>query len=67
MSEVFLSNGTPPFSLTAPRFDQSTYLGRIRHFVEVTDCRTLLTTEKELQSALDLLDKYKTGLLWCRV
>ena len=64
MGGVLSSNAPPPFSLTAPRFDQSTYLGRIRHFQEITDFRTLLTSDEELQSALDLLDKFKTGVLF---
>ncbi len=35
----------PEFSLTASRYDMSTYLGRIKHFQDVTDVTTLFTTQ----------------------
>lgn len=28
----------PKFDLEAPRFDQSTYMGRLSHFLQVSDC-----------------------------
>jgi hypothetical protein len=57
------STDYPPFSLTEPRFDQSTFEGRVRHFREVTDWKTLLTTEAELNQSLELLDMFKNGVL----
>ena len=56
-----LSQPPPPFSLTAPRYDQSTFLGRVRHFQEVTDPRSLLVSDDELANALNLLELYKKG------
>ena len=54
----------PPFSLTAPRYDQSTYAGRLQHFVEMTDMRSLLTTDAQLQQAVARLNEFKaTGQL----
>eukprot|EP01045_Picozoa_sp_COSAG04_P002866 COSAG04_NODE_109_length_25931_cov_38.787279_21_plen_201_part_00 len=49
----------PPFSLDAARYDQSSYEGRLRHFVEMTDMRTLLTTDAQLQQAIERLDHFK--------
>lgn len=51
----------PPFQLNKPRFDQSTFNGRLRHFLDVIDPRTLLTSSKQLEDAIILLDKYKSG------
>ncbi|XP_041371145.1 sideroflexin-5-like isoform X2 [Gigantopelta aegis] len=51
----------PPFSLDKPRFDQSTFSGRLKHFLNVIDPRTLLTTQSQLEAAIKLLDDYKAG------
>ena len=54
----------PPFDLSAPRYDQGTYGGRLAHFIEMTDMRMLLTTDAQLQQACDRLDEFeKTGRL----
>jgi len=45
--------------LTKPRFDQSTYMGRAKHFFIVTDPRNLFHSEKELDDMKQLLIKYK--------
>lgn len=51
----------PPFSLTRPRYDQSTFIGRAKHFYSVTDPRTLLTTTEEVKAAQKLLGQYEKG------
>ena len=51
----------PPFSLTKPRFDQSTFMGRYRSFLQSTDCRTLLIGDDALDAAVKLLDEFKAG------
>ena len=51
----------PPFSLTKPRFDQSTFMGRYRSFLQSTDCRTLLIGDDALADAKALLAAYKDG------
>lgn len=47
--------------LSKPRYDQSTWWGRYRHFLNVTDPRTLFTTKKQIQDALDVLNRYSAG------
>eukprot|EP00802_Teleaulax_amphioxeia_P007177 Tamp_07183.p2 GENE.Tamp_07183~~Tamp_07183.p2 ORF type:complete len:338 (-),score=64.87 Tamp_07183:1540-2514(-) len=47
--------------LSRPRYDQSTYWGRARHFFEVTDPRTILCSDAELDGAKLLLDQYRAG------
>lgn len=46
-------------NLDAPRYDQSTFLGRAKHFFTVTDPRNILRTAKELEEAKELLIKYR--------
>jgi hypothetical protein len=42
----------PPFVLGKPRFNQETYYGRLRHFMEVVDPATLLTSEVSANTTL---------------
>ncbi|KAM8915779.1 sideroflexin-5a isoform 1-T1 [Spinachia spinachia] len=46
-----------------PRFDQDTFFGRLRHFLDVIDPSTLFVTEKRLQDSLELLHRFKRGSL----
>ncbi len=43
------------------RYDQNTYLGRVRRFMDVTDPRTLLTSAAELKAAESTLAAYARG------
>ncbi|XP_078132917.1 sideroflexin-5a isoform X1 [Sander vitreus] len=45
------------------RFDQNTFSGRFRHFLDVIDPSTLFVTEKRLQESVELLDRVKQGTL----
>ncbi|KAL2912473.1 Sideroflexin FSF1 [Polyrhizophydium stewartii] len=51
----------PVPDLSQPRYDQSTYLGRLRHFSEVTDPRNLLASDAELQAAKALVQAHQSG------
>jgi len=53
----------PPFVLGRPRFDQSNFSGRLRHFLDVIDPQTLFTSKEKLQYSIELLDKFKNGTL----
>jgi len=53
----------PPFNPKGTRYDQSTFKGRFRHFLDVTDMRTLFTTQEELDGAVALLKNYREGKL----
>ena len=53
-----------PFKLGGSPFDQDTFLGRFQHFVDVTNPLTLLTSEKDILHAADVLQNYKrTGVI----
>jgi len=52
-----------PFRLDKPRYDQSNFSGRFRHFLDVIDPRTLFTSSAKLQESLKLLEQFKTNTL----
>ncbi|XP_043368748.1 sideroflexin-5 isoform X10 [Dermochelys coriacea] len=53
----------PPFQLGKPRFQQTSFYGRFRHFLDIVDPRTLFVTESRLKEAVQLLEDYKHGTL----
>ncbi|XP_030575088.1 sideroflexin-5a isoform X2 [Archocentrus centrarchus] len=53
----------PAFQYGKSRFDQNTFFGRFRHFLDVIDPSTLLVTEKRLQECVELLECFKRGNL----
>ncbi|KAG1950702.1 sideroflexin-5 [Pimephales promelas] len=53
----------PPFRLVESRFDQGSFFGRLMHFLNVIDPRTLFVSEKRLNECLKLLDQFKNGSL----
>lgn len=50
---------TERIDLDKPLWDQSTFLGRWRHFAWVTDFRTCVASEDELLRAKELCEKYR--------
>ncbi|KAA0709540.1 Sideroflexin-5 [Triplophysa tibetana] len=42
---------------------QSTFLGRLRHFIDIIDPSTLFVTESRLKECIELLDDFKLGTL----
>ncbi|XP_036038647.1 sideroflexin-5 isoform X1 [Onychomys torridus] len=57
------STDAPPFQLGKPRFQQTSFYGRFRHFLDIIDPRTLFVTEKRLREAVQLLEDYQHGTL----
>ncbi|XP_060102089.1 sideroflexin-5 isoform X4 [Heteronotia binoei] len=55
--------GYPPFQLGKSRFQQTTFYGRFRHFLDIIDPRTLFVTESRLKEAVQLLEDFKHGTL----
>jgi len=50
---------TQNIDLSKPRYDQSTFWGRVRHFRSITDMRTLLATSETIKESQTILKKYK--------
>uniref|UniRef100_A0A3P9BQ52 Sideroflexin 5b n=1 Tax=Maylandia zebra TaxID=106582 RepID=A0A3P9BQ52_9CICH len=57
------SAACPAFQLGRPRYDQGSFFGRLRHFVDIIDPSTLFVSEKRLNECIKLLDDYKHGSL----
>ncbi|XP_037117573.1 sideroflexin-5b isoform X2 [Syngnathus acus] len=53
----------PSFRLGGSRYDQGSFLGRLRHFVDIIDPSTLFVSEKQLKESIKLLDDFKHGTL----
>ncbi|XP_072827900.1 sideroflexin-2 isoform X1 [Vicugna pacos] len=49
------------FNIDAPLWDQSTFLGRVKHFFNITDPRTVLVPEQELDWAKVMVEKSRLG------
>jgi len=46
-------------NIDAPRYDQTTYWGRARHFFEITNPLNLLASSEELKTAKETILKYR--------
>ncbi|KAF0687321.1 Aste57867_20931 [Aphanomyces stellatus] len=53
----------PPFSLDKPRYDQSTYLGRWKHFNDLVSPSSFYISESEIDKAKGLIENFKTGAI----
>ncbi|XP_048464674.1 sideroflexin-2 isoform X2 [Rhincodon typus] len=49
------------FNIDAPRWDQTTFVGRLKHFFNITDPRTVLMSNATLDKAKDLVDSFRAG------
>uniref|UniRef100_A0A4W4EJZ4 Sidoreflexin n=1 Tax=Electrophorus electricus TaxID=8005 RepID=A0A4W4EJZ4_ELEEL len=49
------------FDIDAPRWDQSTFMGRLKHFFNITDCRTALLSASRLDEAKAIVDSCRAG------
>ena len=57
--EISRPAATSRFDLDSPRWDQSTFIGRFKHFLNITDARLVLCRNQTLEDAKDLVTKYK--------
>ncbi|XP_072851723.2 sideroflexin-2 isoform X2 [Pogona vitticeps] len=55
-----MTAGVTTFNIDAPRWDQSTFTGRVKHFFNITDPRTLFVSEHELDMAQTLVESCRT-------
>lgn len=46
-------------NIQEPRWDQSTFMGRARHFFTVTDPRNLLLSEAQLEASRNIVQNYR--------
>ena len=48
-----------PIDLSSPKWDQSTYIGRAKHFFKAANPLNVFATSAELQSAKDIVEQHK--------
>ncbi|KAF0313270.1 Sideroflexin-1 [Amphibalanus amphitrite] len=48
-------------NLESPRWDQTTYMGRARHFISITNPLNVFATSAELDAAKDIISRYRAG------
>uniref|UniRef100_A0A8C5KNI5 Sideroflexin-3 n=1 Tax=Jaculus jaculus TaxID=51337 RepID=A0A8C5KNI5_JACJA len=49
-------------NIQEPRWDQSTFMGRARHFFTVTDPRNLLLSGAQLEASRNIVQNYRAGV-----
>ena len=60
MVEKEISNSSlPRIDLSKPRYDQTTYIGRAKHFFETANPLNALVSSKRLEEAAKLVKLYK--------
>ncbi len=46
-------------NIDEPRYDQSTYIGRAKHFFVTTNPLNILASDKELENAKDIVESFR--------
>lgn len=49
----------PIVDISKPRWDQSTFLGRLQHFAAITDVRKVFASNRKLDEAKDLVQSVR--------
>lgn len=47
------------FNIDEPRWDQKTFIGRLKHFANITDPRAAFVPTKDLLAAKNLVNLYR--------
>lgn len=57
-----MMDSSPRLNLDAPRFDQTTFIGRVYYFFAITNPHHVFHSSDELERAKSLVDQYRLGL-----
>ena len=58
-----MTQSRPRIDLDHPRYDQTKYWGRVKHFFITTNPTNLLASSSQLEAAKEKVDRYKRGEL----
>lgn len=61
--DTIFNDSPPPFSLDKLRYDQATFYGRWRRFMDLISPYSLLYSQKDVEDAKQLLERFKQGNL----
>ena len=59
MSEKDLTKSESYVDIDSPRWDQSTYIGRAKHFFTATNPLNVFASSADLQSAKDVIEQHR--------
>ena len=59
MSETELTKSESYVDIDSPRWDQSTYIGRAKHFFTATNPLNVFASSADLQSAKDVIEQHR--------
>ena len=59
MSEKELTKSESYVDIDSPRWDQSTYIGRAKHFFTATNPLNVFACSADLQSAKDVIEQHR--------
>ena len=59
MSEKELTKSESHVDIDSPRWDQSTYIGRAKHFFTATNPLNVFASSADLQSAKDIIEQHR--------
>ena len=59
MSEKELTKSESYVDIDSPRWDQSTYIGRAKHFFTATNPLNVFASSADLQSAKDVIEQHR--------
>ena len=55
----------PPFSIDKPKYDLSSYSGRLFYFMDLTDPRFLFYSNRDVAKAKEIMEGFKTTKIIC--
>lgn len=55
----------PPFSSTKPKYDLSTFTGRLMHFIDITEPSTLFYSDEKVMESKTIIEKYNATGYMC--
>lgn len=65
MEDQLVANAPVKPNIEQPRYDQSTYMGRAKHFFTITNPANLLCTNAQLENSKRIVEGYRYVRISC--